>query len=104
VAHHARGLTELLEAQGLSESDAEKQVRAIAGDFHSANLNDRETAILFYAKMLTERPHSVSNCEIQSLRRNGLNDLAIHDLASIVGYFAFVNRIANGLGVELEDA
>ncbi len=30
-------------------------------------------------------------------------DRAIHDACAIVAYFAFVNRIADGLGVELED-
>ncbi len=36
------------------------------------------------------------------LREAGLTDEAIHDAASIVAYFNFVNRIALGLGVELE--
>ncbi len=35
-------------------------------------------------------------------RAVGFDDRAIHDVCAIVGYFAFVNRIADGLGVELE--
>ena len=31
------------------------------------------------------------------------DDVAIHDLVSVTAYFAFVNRIADGLGVALED-
>ena len=41
--------------------------------------------------------------DITSLREAGLDDRAIHDACAIVSYFAFVNRIADGLGVELED-
>ena len=41
--------------------------------------------------------------DVQSLRDAGLDDLAIHDVCAVTGYFAFVNRIADGLGVELEE-
>jgi alkylhydroperoxidase family enzyme len=41
--------------------------------------------------------------DIAQLRNAGLNDAAIHDAAAIVGYFNFVNRIASGLGVDLEE-
>ena len=30
------------------------------------------------------------------------DDRAIHDICAIVAYFAFVNRMADGLGVELK--
>lgn len=36
------------------------------------------------------------------MKTAGLTDAAIHDVASIVGYFNFVNRMALGLGIELE--
>jgi alkylhydroperoxidase family enzyme len=38
------------------------------------------------------------------LRRAGLSDDAIHDVVAIVSYFNFVNRIASGLGIDLERA
>lgn len=40
--------------------------------------------------------------DVDRLREHGLDDRAIHDLCSIISYFAFVNRIADGLGVEVE--
>lgn len=33
----------------------------------------------------------------------GFDDRAVHDMCAVVAYFAFVNRIADGLGVELVD-
>ena len=39
--------------------------------------------------------------DIAQLRNARLNDAAIHDAA--VGDFNFVNRIASGLGVDLEE-
>jgi alkylhydroperoxidase family enzyme len=40
--------------------------------------------------------------DVARLRAAGFDDRAIHDACAIVAYFAFVNRIADGLGVELE--
>ena len=40
--------------------------------------------------------------DAKSLRAHGFDDRAIHDICTITAYFAFVNRVADGLGVELE--
>jgi len=40
--------------------------------------------------------------DLDPLRAHGLDDRAILDLTLVIAYFAFVNRIANGLGVEVE--
>lgn len=40
--------------------------------------------------------------DIARLRAVGLGDAAILDLNLVTGYFALVNRVADGLGVELE--
>jgi len=65
-------------------------------------LTARERALLDYADRLTHAPASIVRDDIDRLRAQGLDDLAIHDACAIVAYFAFVNRIADGLGVELE--
>lgn len=59
--------------------------------------------MLDYAVQLTERPASVSADDVERLRAVGFDDRAIHDICGITAYFAFVNRIADGLGVELEE-
>jgi alkylhydroperoxidase family enzyme len=40
--------------------------------------------------------------DVARLREAGWNDTAILDLNLVVSYFAFVNRLADGLGVGLE--
>ena len=72
------------------------------GERHAA-LTPRESALLDYAEKLTQTPAAVRTDDIARMRAVGLDDLAIHDAASVVSYFAFVNRIADGLGVEIED-
>ncbi|MHA1626422.1 MAG: carboxymuconolactone decarboxylase family protein [Candidatus Asgardarchaeia archaeon] len=58
--------------------------------------------MLNYSKKLTEKPSSISEEDVRGLRRVGLTDREILDLTLVVAYFNFVNRIALGLGVELE--
>ena len=74
-----------------------------AGDFGAeAGFGERERALLRYADRLTLDPASVNAGHIADLREAGLDDLEIHDACAIASYFAFVNRVADGLGVELE--
>jgi len=58
--------------------------------------------MLDYAAKLTRTPAAVNQGDIDALRSAGFGDAAILDICQVTAYFAFVNRIADGLGVELE--
>ena len=55
------------------------------------------------ARRLTRTPAAVEEADVRALREAGFSDLDILHIAEIVGYYAYVNRIADGLGVPLED-
>jgi alkylhydroperoxidase family enzyme len=59
--------------------------------------------MLDYGAVLPAAPAAVSGEAIDRLRAAGLDDRGIHDLCAITAYFGFVNRIADGLGVQLEN-
>ncbi len=40
--------------------------------------------------------------DVIALRDAGFRDVAILDINQVTGYYAFVNRLADGLGIELE--
>ncbi len=40
--------------------------------------------------------------DVESLRRTGLTDRAISDAAQVIAFFNYINRIAEGLNVDLE--
>lgn len=42
--------------------------------------------------------------DIAPLRTAGFSDAAILDINQVTGYYAFVNRLADGLGVPLESS
>ena len=58
--------------------------------------------MLEYAAKLTLRPWDMVEGDVIALREVGFSDSAILDINQVTGYYAFVNRLADGLGVELE--
>lgn len=58
--------------------------------------------MLTYAIKLTRKPSSMTEADVIALREAGFNDNAILDINQVTGYFAYVNRLADGLGVSLE--
>ena len=59
--------------------------------------------MLDYAAKLTQTPWAMQAQDVEILRQHHFSDRAILDINQIVGYFAYVNRLADGLGVTLED-
>ena len=77
-------------------------IAALESDPRQAEISAAARAMLDSAVPLTRSSHEVKAADIEALRRQGFDDRGIHDICAIVAYFAFVNRIADGLGVELE--
>jgi uncharacterized peroxidase-related enzyme len=60
-------------------------------------------ALCRYALALTVRPWTIRRADVEALRAAGLSDRDIVDANQVVAYYNYVNRVADGLGVELED-
>jgi len=95
MVHHRRGLRRLLKDDDLLDR--------IDADWTTARLDGRRRAILRYATKLTKAPGSVTPSDIDDLRAGGLSDRDILDICEVTSYYAYVNRIADGLGVEIEE-
>ena len=78
-------------------------VEALQTDYRQANLSPADRAMLDYAYKLTLTPWDMVEADVQALRDHGFSDQAILDINQITAYYAYVNRIADGLGVPLED-
>jgi len=59
----------------------------------------RDLALLVYTEKLTLRPAEMVQGDVQALRDAGLDDGQILEANQIIGYFNYVNRLLNGLGV-----
>ncbi len=80
----------------------EQVVEALIASPTTTVLDARRSALVRYAAKLTQTPSEMCEADVASLREAGFSDQAIHDAAGITAYFNFVNRVASGLGVELE--
>jgi len=74
----------------------------LAADFRNMPLEPANRAMLEYAVKLTQEPWNMVEGDVIALRTAGFTDAAILDINQVTGYYAFVNRLADGLGVELE--
>ena len=58
--------------------------------------------MLDYAVKLTSRSSKITSKDVETLRQTGFSDAAVLEICQVTAYFNFVNRLADGLGVELE--
>ncbi|MBC8194939.1 MAG: peroxidase-related enzyme [Acidimicrobiia bacterium] len=75
---------------------------AIEADWTTADISPQRRAMLVIASKLTVEPGKVTEADIDSLREAGFSDRDILDIVEVTAYYAYVNRIADGLGVGLE--
>lgn len=76
-------------------------VDAVIGGHHDL-LPSQLRTLLEYAGKLTRTPAAVTRADVDVLRAAGYTDEAVLHAAEVTAYFAFVNRLADGLGVVLE--
>jgi uncharacterized peroxidase-related enzyme len=72
-------------------------------DFRQAELSPADRAMCEYVEKLTLKPWEMVEADVLALREAGFSDSAILDINQVTGYYAYVNRLADGLGVELEE-
>jgi len=58
--------------------------------------------MLAYAVKLTRTPGEMTASDVEDLRAAGFSDRDILDIVEVTAYYAYANRIADGLGVEPE--
>ena len=71
-------------------------------DYESAALDDRRLAMLRYVDKLTRTPAAMTEDDVNALRAAGFSDADVLGIVEVAAYYAYVNRIADGLGVQVE--
>ncbi len=95
VAHHSAALRKYVKDEAL--------IAQLVASHERASLVPKEKAMVNHAVALTRDPSSLSEAHIGALRESGMSDEEILQLTLIASYFNFVNRMASGLGVNLEE-
>ena len=71
-------------------------------DHRTADLAVEDRALCDFATKLTLTPGAVGAADVQRLREHGFDDAAISIATQVIGYFNYINRVADGLGVDDE--
>jgi uncharacterized peroxidase-related enzyme len=74
----------------------------VQDDWRAAPLDARRHAMLAYAEKLTRTPAEMTRQDVDALRAAGFSDADVLGIVQVIGYYAYVNRLADGLGVPLE--
>ncbi|MDG2406324.1 MAG: peroxidase-related enzyme [Paracoccaceae bacterium] len=95
LANHWKNAAHLIgDVAKATQIEKALQVRQPEACFDGAELS-----MLKYAEKLTLSPAKMVHDDVQALKDNGLDDGQILEVNQIVGYFNYVNRLLNGLGV-----
>ena len=94
MTHHRRGLRRLLGDDDL--------LAAVEADWRTAGLSEKRMAMLAYAEKLTADPGAMAEADVEALRSVGFSDRDVLDICEVVAYYAYANRIADGLGLTTE--
>ncbi len=76
----------------------EKRWRELAG------LSDRERALCAVAEKMSGDPTKMTEDDWQPLRDLGFDDEACLEVGHIVGLFNYLTRLADGFGLQLDEA
>ncbi len=74
-----------------------------AADWRTAGLDRVTLALCSYAERLTVEPEGAGAEWVPELKALGLSDAAISSATQVVAYFNYINRVAEGLGVDHEE-
>ena len=89
-------------------------VRELSGDpklgemivmnWRVADLDARQTAMLTFAEKVTTESAKIVEADRDALRRVGLTDRDIWDIANVAGFFNMTNRVASATDMRPNDA
>jgi uncharacterized peroxidase-related enzyme len=71
-------------------------------DYRKADLSPRERALCDFAVKLTNLASEVDQADIDALHMQSLDDPTISDAIQVIGYFNYVTRVADGVGIDDE--
>lgn len=93
----------LAHAQDLREfSKDEALAKAVKQGFLVSSLDAKHKALCEWAEKLTLAPATCTRADVDALRGQGWSDEEVVSAAQIIGYFNHLNRLADGLGIDLE--
>lgn len=85
------------------ESGNKELAEQLVWDYREAELSKEDRALCDYAVKLTLTPGAMAESDLELLRDSGWSDEQIVVATQVIGYFNYINRMADALGVDPEN-
>jgi uncharacterized peroxidase-related enzyme len=76
-------------------------VAQLLGGLDHAPIEPRLRPLLRYARKLTEDPGGLTRADAEAVFEQGWSDATLYHLVAVTALFNFMNRLVEGLGIEL---
>ena len=86
-----------------SETKDQKLVDEVAINWKTSSLTKEQIALCNFAEKLTLKPGEITQLDYKELQKNNFDDKAISEIVQVISYFNYINRVADGLGLEPEE-
>lgn len=79
-------------------------VDRLVEDIESAPVSERMKPVLHFARILTRAPSSLRKADADAILAAGWDETALYHAVAVTALFNFMNRLVEGLGIELDPA
>jgi uncharacterized peroxidase-related enzyme len=108
IAAYVSGLNGCEYCHGVHTATAERMgvevglLHRVVRDGDFTEVAPKLRPVLALARKLTLSPNSVTNADAEALSAAGWEDSALYYAVAVIALFNFMNRLVEGLGIELE--
>ena len=71
-------------------------------DIDTAGVDPKMRPVLRYARKLTQKPDSVTQADADAIFAAGWEESALYYVVAVTALFNFMNRLVEGMGIELD--
>jgi uncharacterized peroxidase-related enzyme len=110
IAAYVSGLNGCRYCHGVHSAIAERlgvpqgAVQQLLDGVETAHVPEKMKPVLRYARKLTESARGVSKADAEAVLAVGWNEMALYHTVTVTALYSFMNRLVEGLGIELDPA
>ena len=110
IAAYVSGLNKCRYCHGVHTATAEllgvsrESINSVMDEIDTAPIAERMKPALRYARKLTRQPDSVTQADADAIFEAGWDETALYHIVAVTALFNFMNRLVEGLGIELDQA
>jgi uncharacterized peroxidase-related enzyme len=110
IATYVSGLNHCRYCRGVHSATTEllgiplSAIDSAIDDLDAAPIDEKMKPVLRYARKLTQKPTSVTEADAYAIFVAGWDETALFHTVAITALFNFMNRLVEGVGIELQPA